>query len=100
MGTFNLQNSNYGFFMNFKNCTFSFNAAQFGGVLAVVANAKTPLIVNISNTIFLSNNASKENTYLGLDYSQGGVFTGINNENTSIYISNSFVLSSYARKGN
>ena len=99
MGTFNLQNSNYGFFMNFKNCTFSFNLAQFGGVLAMVANAKTPLIVNISNTIFLSNSATKGNTYLG-DYSQGGVFTGINNENTTIYISNSFILSTYSRKGN
>ena len=91
--------SNYGLFMSIKNCTFSFNSAQLGGAICMVANAQSPFFVNITNSVFLSNNASKEKTYLGLDLSQGGVITAINSQSTFLYISDSFILSSYSKKG-
>ena len=99
MGVFNFQNSNYGLFISMKNCSFYFNSAQFGGVFAMVQNSETQMTINITNSIFLANNASKINIYLGLDYSQGGMFIAINNQNATIYLSNLFVSSSFARKG-
>ena len=85
--------------MEIKNCSFSYNGAQFGGAIFLVIDSESQIILNITNSILLSNNATKATTYLGVDFSQAGCLILFTNYNSSVYISNSFISQSYSRKG-
>lgn len=70
-----------------------------GGIIFMIVSSDAPVLINITNSTFLSSNASKDGTYLGIDVSTGGVWLSLNNFNTLISISNCFFSKTFSRKG-
>ena len=90
--------SYYSMKFEIKNCTFTLNSAQFGGIIFMWASTADPVLLNITNSTFLSSNASKENTYIG-DYSMAGILSSLNNFNLLISIYNCFFSKTFSRTG-
>lgn len=97
-GLFTMIISYYSMKFAIKNCTFTSNSAQFGGIIFMWVSTTDPVILNITNSTFLSSNASKENTYIG-DYSMGGILGSINNLNTLISFYNCLFTKTFSRTG-
>ena len=89
----------FGFIFDISNCTFTNNSAQFGGIIMFDVLVSSKITVNIINSTFLYNYASKPNTYLLVDHSQGGCFAGFLGNNTSFSFFNSIFGKSYSVKG-
>lgn len=91
--------SYYKMIFTMRNCSFTLSSAQLGGIIFMLVNSDAPILINITNSTFLSSNATKDNTYLGADFSMGGILASLNNFNTLISISNCFFSKTFSRKG-
>lgn len=90
----------YGVKINVDNCSFISNQAQFSGILSTNNLVESLTIINISNILSLFSYASRQNTYLGLDYSQGGAFGGYGyGGKTYFNFDKCFFLNGFSPKG-
>lgn len=95
-----ISNLYFGFHVSFENCTFDSNQAQFGPVVDCISIVSSPAILNFTNCVAIKNEASKSNTYLGVDYSQGGVLAGNGFGGTTyIYLKNMVFGMNHSPKG-
>lgn len=95
---FFLYNTYYGCDFLVENSLFNSSAAQFGGVGYVQIETFFPSSFRIRNSTLLLNKASKDQTIIGIDYSQGGCFIAISTENSQFFYENVIFTKTFARK--
>lgn len=94
-----ISNMFYGFYVEIYNCTFIANSGQFASIAFIDGEVSTLAVLNVTQSTFFYNNASKVGGYIGIDYSQGGCICGLVQKNTYLYFFSSYFSQSYSRKG-
>lgn len=90
----------YGFHLKIFNCTFISNHAQFFGILSSNNFVSSLAILNITSIVSISSSASNQNTYLGVDFSEGGAFGGSGyGGNSYYYFNNCKFMNGYSPRG-
>lgn len=95
---FFLYNTYYGCDFFVENCLFNSTVAQFGGVGFVQIETFFPTSFRIRNSMLLLNKASKDQTIIGLDFSQGGCFATMSTQNTQLFYENVVFTKTFGRK--
>lgn len=98
-GVLTFSNLYYGCFVKILNSTFANNRGQFGGILFFYIETSAYVEIVFLNSVFEKNTASKSNSYLSLDISQGGCIIGFLGDNTHLTINNSLFIENYSPKG-